>query len=247
MAASKVYLVHLRRPDSATKNPDERRDDPFYEFGSFGCTKCHSTNLLHPNHAEDRKGARLAFVQGGRLGSRLVFLTPPITIKKWADNCEARWTPAEMPFKYKEAPILVSNDGLVSNDNKTGFPLVRRFALQAGGRKIEGRLSSRIRSRVRPLEPKLAREVVKVYEAKRRKAPLSALASTYDNALPWKPPKTDRKRKATYQFFIAQRQSELDDADGVLHAKPATQKAPTGSRCGLSQCQRSKKGLRQVR
>jgi len=215
-AEPKVYLVHLHRPDSARKNPGEKRDDPFYEFGSFGCTKCHSKNLLHPNHARDLEGARLAFVQGGRLGSRLVFLTPPITVKKWAHNCELRWTPAEMPFKYKEEPTLVSNNGY------TDFPSVKQFALHAAGGKIEGCFSSRIRSRARPLEPRLAREVVKVYEEKRAKAAgewPSVIAATYDEALPWKPPKVDRNRKATYRFLIAQRQGETDDLEGALRTE----------------------------
>jgi hypothetical protein len=76
MAAPKVFFVHLRRPGS-----DDPRTDPLYEFGSFGCTKCHCSNLFHPRHAEDLKGSRLAFVQGGDDGSRLVFLTPPITVR----------------------------------------------------------------------------------------------------------------------------------------------------------------------
>ncbi len=74
MAEVNVYFVHLRRP----RNLNDQRADPFYEYGSFGCTGCHSKNLLHPRHAEKLNGARLAFVQGGNLGSRLVFLTPPI-------------------------------------------------------------------------------------------------------------------------------------------------------------------------
>ena len=223
MAEPKVYLVHLRRPASSSKNPDEKRDDPFYEFGSFGCTTCHSKNLLHPNHATELEGARLAFVQGGNRGSRLVYLTPPITVKKWTNNCEVRWTPADMPFKYKEAPILVSNDG------QSDFPSVKKFALPSDGRKIEGHFSSKTRSRARPLEPKLAQEVVKVYEGKRAKSPPSAIAATYDEALPWEPPKIDRSRKATYRFFLAQRQGETEDAEGVLR----TEGGGTGSSASI--------------
>ena len=234
MPKPKVYLVHLRRPDSASKNPDETRADPFYEFGSFGCTTCHYRNLLHPCHADELLGARLAFVQGGNLGSRLVFLTPPIAVvKKWKRNCEVRWTSAEMPFKYKEAPILVSNDG------QSDFPSVKRFALQADGKKIEGRFSSKIRSRARPVEPKLAHEVVKIYEAKRAKASASAIAATYDEALPWRPPKVVRNRKATYRFFVAQRQGETDDAESVLRAEGATPETQSQSRCGRSRRRKS--------
>ena len=162
MVGPKVFFVHLP-PESASKNPDEQRDDPFYEVGSFGCTKCHSKNFLHPNHADELRGARLAFVQGGQLGSRLVFLTPPVTVKVWKNNCEVRWTPAEMPFKYKEAPVLVSNVG------QADFRLVKQFALESDGTKIEGRFCSKIRSKAKPLKPKLAHEVVKVYEEKLRR------------------------------------------------------------------------------
>ena len=100
MAMPNVFFVHLRRPNRS--DPDEQRDDPFYEFGSFGCTGCHGTNLLHPRRAEKLNSVRLAFVQGGDLGSRLVLVTPAITeVKKWKNHCEAKWTPALMPFKYK--------------------------------------------------------------------------------------------------------------------------------------------------
>ena len=106
MAEPTVFFVQLRRPGR-----NDVRTDPLYEFGSFGCTKCHSKNLLHPDNFKKLEGARLAFIQGGHLGSRLVLLTPPISVKKWKDNCEARWKPAAMPFKYAEAPVLASNDG----------------------------------------------------------------------------------------------------------------------------------------
>ena len=101
--APKVFAVHLRRPKRARVAPDERRDDPFYEFGSFGSTGCHLNNLFNPRHEKDLDGARLAFVQGGPQGTRLVFLTPPVTINVWEDRCEARWVPTKMPFKYAEA------------------------------------------------------------------------------------------------------------------------------------------------
>jgi len=231
MAKLKVFFVHLRRPNSANKDPTERRSDPFYEFGSFGCTKCHSKNLLHPKHAKELEGARLAFVQGGNLGSRLVFLTPPIKVKKWKYNCEARWAPAEMPFKYKEAPMLVSNDG------RSDFSLVKQFAMQAHGRTLEGRFCSMIRSSAESMESKLAHDVVKVYEALRAKASPSAVASHYCEAMPWPPPNPDRNRKArnaTRHFFIAQRQRETDDAEGALYAERAATKTQTKSRCCAS-------------
>ena len=126
MAEIKVFFVHLRRP----KNSKDQRADPFYEFGSFGCTTCHSTNLLHPRNAANLDGARLAFVQGGRSGSSLVFLTPPVTVKVWKNNCEVRWVPPMMPFKYAAAPILVRNNG------RSHFKLVNKLRkIQDGGRR----------------------------------------------------------------------------------------------------------------
>jgi hypothetical protein len=69
MSAARVIVVHLRQPKRG--DPGESRSDPFYEFGSFGCTKCHSRNLMHPRRAHELDGARFAFAQGGRLGFRL--------------------------------------------------------------------------------------------------------------------------------------------------------------------------------
>jgi len=193
MADPKVFFVHLRRPDSASENPNERRDDPFWEFGSFGCTTCHCDNLIHPRRAKDLAGSRFAFVQGGKLGSRLVFLTPPISVKVWKKNCEARWKPIAMPFKYDSAPILVANDG--SSD----FKLVIPFALEANGQTLEGRFCSKIRSRSQPLSEALAKDVVKTYERLRATASRSEMAKTYEEALPHLPPVVDRKRKETYE------------------------------------------------
>jgi hypothetical protein len=68
-----MFLVLLRRPKS---DPSESRDDPFWEFGSFGCTGCHA-KLLHPRKHGELTGAQLAFVQPERDGFRLVHVTPP--------------------------------------------------------------------------------------------------------------------------------------------------------------------------
>ncbi|HEY2827879.1 MAG TPA: hypothetical protein VGJ04_09790 [Pirellulales bacterium] len=196
MAQTKVYLVHLRRPRSARINPNEQRDDPFYELGSFGCTGCHSKNLFSAQYADDLEGSRLGFIQGGRMGSRLVFLSPPITVQKWSDRCEAKWTPAKMPFKYADAPILVRHG------HASDFPKIELFARQTKRSTLEGGLSSRFRSRTEPLTEKLAAEVISVYETYRATAPRAAIASTYDEALPYSPPKIDRQRKSTYQRRI---------------------------------------------
>jgi len=211
MAAPKVFFVHLRRPGS-----HDPRTDPLYEFGSFGCTKCHCSNLFHPRHAEDLNGSRLAFVQGGNDGSRLVFLTPPITVRVWAENCEACWTPAEMPFKYCEAPVLVANDG------RTDFPLVKAFANRADRSTLEGRLSSRIRALSSPLKADMAAQVISVYEQHRKENGGSVIAEHYYDALPYFT-EIDRNRQATYRRLIRELRAETDGQPVTLNgnAKPA--------------------------
>jgi hypothetical protein len=209
MDAPIVFFVHLRRPRSANADPYEQRDDPFYEFGSFGCTGCHSANLFHSRHAEELEGARLAFVQGGPLGFRLVFLTPPITVRERPDRCEARWAPAEMPFKYAAAPVLVHNYG------PSDFPLIARFARQADRTTAEGGLSSRLRSRSRPLAVQLANEVIRIYRRQRAAAKPSAIASTYEQASPYPPPRIDRNREATFRRYLRMLARRTDLAGGV--------------------------------
>jgi hypothetical protein len=154
-----------------------------------------------------------------------------VTVKEWAHCCEVKWSKkGNMPFRYNEAPILVSNNDKYKSD----FPSVEQFALPTNGGKIEGHFSSMIRSRATPLDPKLAQEVANVYKRKRARAPASAIATTYDEALPWRPPKVDVNRNATYQFFVAQRRAETDEVEGILRTGGATPDIPR-SRCGRSQ------------
>lgn len=46
MGDPQVVFVMLRQP--RRDNPGEMRTDPLWEFGSFGCTRCHSRNLMNP-------------------------------------------------------------------------------------------------------------------------------------------------------------------------------------------------------
>jgi len=64
--ADRVVMVHLRQPKR--QDPRERRSDPFYDFGRFGCTGCHRTNLMNPAKIGELDGVRLAMAQGGRGG-----------------------------------------------------------------------------------------------------------------------------------------------------------------------------------
>lgn len=102
MPKDRVVIVHLRRP---TAEPSEKRSDPFWEFGSFGITRCHGENLMHRRNADKLNGVRLAFAQGGKEGTRLVHLTPPVRIVEHGDHrIEALWTPAQMPFGMAVRP-----------------------------------------------------------------------------------------------------------------------------------------------
>lgn len=189
-----VIIVMLRQPRKNDSN--ERRSDPFYEFGSFGCTGCHKKNLLHPRNGERIAGHRLAFAQGGADGFRLVYLTPPISVQTWPDRCEVHWQPVEMPFCYQCAPILASNE--VESD----FPaLAKIFANTLRSTPVAG-FASCFRSRTSPLNATVSDEIIRVYTQRRTGAKSNDIATSYEQALPYDPPIVDRQRKWTYEAKI---------------------------------------------
>src|SRR5436309_13484083 len=104
--SDRMFMVMLRRP-----RKNDPRTDPFWEFGSFGCTGCHRRNLLHPRNCQIATGDRLAFVQGGNLGWRLLLITPPVNRVDHSGprstRCiELRWPSDRLPFRYDRAPSL---------------------------------------------------------------------------------------------------------------------------------------------
>lgn len=196
-----IVVVILRRPGK-----NDPRNDPFWEFGSFGLTGCHKDNLLHPKNARELDGVRLAFAQGGKDGFKLVFLTSPISTRHHTHRCEARWEPALMPFKYESAPVLVANSGQMIGGMKEALSGVRRTTNEA-------KFSSRFRSRKRPLNEEfrqLAEHIISefdsLYATAREKG---TLAKTYDQVLPWPIDCPDRQREDTYGKL-------LDEAGGLL-------------------------------
>jgi hypothetical protein len=199
MEAPRVYLVHLRRPNS---NPNEMRSDPFWEYGSFGCTGCPSKNLLSPKNAPALEGARLGFAQGGRSGFRLVFLTPPVNVKQFGKRFEIAWSPTAMPFKYEAAPLLVANDG------RSDVPLMMAMVTKTLRTTLEGGFSSCFRSRALPLNEALADQVVAAYERTRSSAAESDISACYSEALPHPPPLVDRNRSETYQRLVAKMKAD---------------------------------------
>jgi hypothetical protein len=191
MTQSKVIIVQLRRPQR--HDPKEMRTDPLWEFGSFGCTRCHRHNLMSPNKLYLLKGARLGFAQGGDEGMRLVHLTPPVEIIHHGDYGEATWRPISMPFKYTEAPLLIDNDGY------SDFPLLRQLIAETDCPSWMAKFSSRFRARRTPLEYAPAQEVIEVFDWRVATAPSTSFALTYVEALPCPPPLIDQNREKTYQ------------------------------------------------
>jgi hypothetical protein len=204
MPKPRVFVVVLRRPWSTR---DEMRSDPFWEFGSFGITGCHARNLMNSRKSERLEGARLAFAQGGKDGTRLVYLTPPIHVVSHGDCIEATWSPHEKPFRYREAPLLAHNR------SASDFPTLAA-ALSRGKRStIEGQFASQFRSRTTPLETLVAEELISVYNKQRKRAAKAKLADCYADALPKAPPVVDRNRRQTYKSLLDEaRAGELRSA-----------------------------------
>jgi hypothetical protein len=192
---SPLIIVHLRQP--VRNNPQETRADPFWEFGSFGCTGCHGANLMNPRRADDLKGARFAFAQGGPDGFKLVKLTPPVTLVEHGDRVEVRWEPASMPFRYEEAPLLVNNQG------KSDFPTLKKLLRNIHRTTWVARFSSRFRSNRTPLPSNVALELSSVYRRHERSAGTASVATSYEQALPYPPPLVDRNRKKTYADLLS--------------------------------------------
>jgi len=192
MPDDRVVIVVLRQPRS---DPSESRADPYWEFGSFGTTACHKHNILHPKNKEGMNGVRLAFAQGGQEGFKLVYLTPPIEIKEHKNCCEAKWK-GEMPFSYKDAPLLVNNDGT------SLFSLLKQ-EIAGASRKLSWmqKLSSKFRSRCKPLDNNIGAEVVRVY---REVTSGRKRADSYIGALPCRPPLVESDRRRRYEERIRQ-------------------------------------------
>jgi hypothetical protein len=189
----KVIIVNLRRP--RLNKLDEMRDDPFWEFGSFGCTGCHKKNLMNVKKIHLLKGLRFAFAQGGNGGFKLVHLTPPVETHAFKNIAEVKWRPIRMPFKYEDAPLLINNEG------KSTFPLLKKYISDADRSTWEGKFSSKFRSRRKPLDDELSSEIIEVY--KRRSSNAKLFALKYVEALPYSPPKIYNSRRQRRQAYIS--------------------------------------------
>ena len=201
MGTDKIVIVHLRRPGK-----NDARNDPFWEFGSFGITGCHKDNLLNPKKIHELEGVRLAFAQGGRDGFKLVFLTPRISTVKHRRVAETRWQPPLMPLRYDQAPTLVANDGTMMGGMRQALHGVNRPTWEA-------KFSSRFRSRRNPVNedfPQLAEQIATEFARHYKRAKENgAVARTYDEALPRNIESPDRQRQETYE-------RKLGEAGGVV-------------------------------
>lgn len=192
---NRVVLVHLRQPNRA--DIDEKRSDPFWEFGSFGCTGCHRRNLMNCSNAEALDGMRLAFAQGGDLGFRLVLLTPPVRVFTHQNCCEARWERTQkMPFRYEHAPLLIDNQG------GSEFRSLKSFIRSANRSTWMAQFSSKFRSRCSSLPATIGQTIIKTYSSCFKAACDLDFARTYSEALPYLPMKIDRHRQRTYQHLL---------------------------------------------
>lgn len=144
-----IYTVYLRQPAGL----HDRRCDPFWEFGSFGSTGCHSSNLLHPRRSPLTAGDRLVFLQGSRGEVRAIAMTPPIHVGGQSSRLEALWDLKYRPLPYAQAALFIDNAG------RTDFPSL--LPMLDGVRRNTpcSAVGSKFRSRCRPVDPALAAEI----------------------------------------------------------------------------------------
>jgi hypothetical protein len=197
MEYPRVIVVLLRQPKRG--DPQERRDDPFWEFGSFGCTGCHRKNLMNPKRTNELVGTQFAFVQGGSLGYRLVYLTPPLSFKPLAAGVtEALWTPGEMPLAYSAAPIVVANDG------STHIALLAAMADGVRRPTPVSRFASAFRSRRSPVAGVVGLDIATIYQSLRKRG---AVAENYIEALPYAPSVPESNRRQRYDWLCRRAKS----------------------------------------
>jgi hypothetical protein len=195
LKAPRVIIVLLRRPSTAAT---ERRDDPFWEVGSFGCTGCHNRNLMNPKRAHELNGARLAFVQGGPLGFRLVHVTPEIWIEPTVRGVEARWRTCHMPLRYDAAPLVIDNDGV------TDIPLLATQSDGVNRLTAVARFASAFRSRRTPVAGEIGAAIIACYLTARTSG---RVAKSYTDAMPRPPAIVELDRQQRYQSLRQLQQS----------------------------------------
>ena len=187
-----VVVAMLRQPYSG--DPTEQRNDPFWEFGSFGITGCHSSNLLNPKKAHLLEGKRIAFAQGGPSKIKLVFLTPPVSVRYHADRVELNWSPASMPLTFDTAPTLIDNV------RYSDFPALPGLIDGVNRSTPVAQFASKFRTRCEAVPTELARQIIAAFEQPEREG--RERAACYVDCLPYPPPRIDRARLHTYRELV---------------------------------------------
>lgn len=151
---------------------------------------------MNPKKAYKLRGARLAFVQGGPEGAKLVHVTPPIEIRPHGHFYEAKWSPKDMPLKYASAPVVMNNE------NYSDFPFLKDQTCGVRRRTGVSKFASKFRSRREPLPKRIGEQVIAEYEKFRRRH--SQVAITYHEAMPYPPPclVNRKKRKERYDRLL---------------------------------------------
>jgi hypothetical protein len=174
-----LFIVFLRRPGK-----NDKRMDPFWEFGSFGCTCCHSHNLLHPKKRHVEDGDCLAFVQGGHEGCKLLLITPPVKrVEHGTTLVEVRWDQRIKPFCYKSkhAPVLARPE---MKYIPGALPGLAKRVNKANRSTAEAKLASCFRTSCEPLDPDSAKELVHIFARGCRAAKPADFIRCYTDALP---------------------------------------------------------------
>lgn len=209
-----MIVVMLRRP-----RKNDPRKDPYFEYGSFGLTGCHRTNLLADDAAA---GHRLAFAQGGPSGFRLVMLTPKVGVRSFGDRREVFWLPAEMPLHYEQAPMLIGKGWA------TDVPELLSLLERVKRSTPEACFASAFRTRKKPVSARVATSITNAWNQAIRDD--RARASFYWQALPWRPEVIDEDRLGSY---TAIREKAAGGNDGA--SRPSTRrnctKRRSSSRC----------------
>ena len=192
MSEAGIVIVMLRQP--RLHDPNERRTDPLWEFGSFGCTGCHRRNLMNPKRLGELTGMRFAFAQNGGFGMKLVHVTPPVKVQNHGGVGEAKWTPPDMPLAYESAPTFVNIFDF------SDFPLLTELFNDVRRSTPVAKFASKFRSRRSPLPPRVGEEIIRVFDHYRSSG--ATVASSYVDALPYSPPIVDHERAATYRSLL---------------------------------------------
>lgn len=196
-----LYFVFLRRP---VKNSD-RRNDPFWEFGSFGKTGCHSTNLLNSQRSPLSIGDQLAFLQGGASEIRVVGLSPPITFGGSTGRMEIKWNEKYRPIPYLYAPLLINNAGA------SKFSGAAAMLKDTNRSTWCGAAGSRLRSRTSAIDQPLANQIINYF----RLPGLPEITAYYEAVTP-NSERWSRIAKELGWAEISERRKEYDRLDNQL-------------------------------